>query len=225
MSGSAVTISHATDITALPPAELRSALVRFDAIANLIWHKPPDIFQRLEAWLSSRETGLLLAWHETELVGFSLYRRLGLGEDLVLYRETTNVMPGAQGRGVWTSFTRRLLSDVSRAAPRRAVHLAFRTRNPVIYTANYRYCEAIVPDVFRGSPAASLLDLAARTAERLYPHLPLDRSAMVMPGAYAGCAYREEPRHRDPRVTARFRGIPGLAPPDAALFVLGRVRA
>jgi hypothetical protein len=225
MSESAVTISHVSDTSALPPAERRILLARFDAITNLIWRKPADIFQRLEAWVCTPDTGLLLASDATEIVGFSVYRRLRLGPDLVIYRETTNVAPRAQGRGVWTAFTRRLLSEAAPTAPGHPVHLAFRTRNPIVYMANYRWCEAIVPDLFRPAPDPVLMDLAVRAAQRLYPHLPLERPAMVISGAYAGLAYREGPRHRDARVTALFSAIPGLAPSDAAVFALGRVKS
>jgi hypothetical protein len=226
MGENEIAISHVTDTTALPPAERQVLLTRFDAITDLIWRKPSDIFQRLESWVCGPDTGILLARsHQTEIVGFSVYRRLALGAALVIHRETTNIVPGVQGRGVWTAFTRRLLNDLGPTASGRPLHLAFRTRNPVIYMANYRYCESVAPDLIGGSTDRALIDLAVCAAERLYPQLRLDRTSMVMSHAYGGFAYREPPCHHDPRVTARFFAVPGLAPPDSALFALGRVRS
>jgi hypothetical protein len=225
MSESDITVSHVTDTTALAQPERWSLLARFDAITNLIWCKPADVFQRLEPWVFAPDTGFLLARNRSgEIVGFSLYRRLTVGPALVIHRETTNVVPAAQGRGVWTAFTRRLLDDTGSSGTGPPLHLALRTRNPIIYMGNYRTCEAIVPDLLQGLTDHSLEDLAARAAERLYPHLRLHRPSMVMPDAYRGAGYRETPQHRDQKIDARFFDVPGLEQPASALFVLGRVR-
>ncbi len=227
MEESDITVSHVTDPTELAPDARSSLLAHFDRFSNLIWRKPPDVFQRLEAWVLAHDTGLLLACARSgELVGFSVYRRLTLDSALIVHRETTNVIPSAQGRGVWRAFTRRLLCDLAARRHGHSLHLAFRTRNPIVYTANYGVCEAIVPDLLRPRLTdPGLENLAARAAERLYPHLRLHRSSMVMPDAYAGTGYRAVPRHRDGEINTRFFAAPGLAQPDSALFVLGRVRA
>jgi len=220
-----ITVSHVNDPTALAPGARRSLLARFDAITNLIWRKPADVFQRLETWVFAPDTGLLLArTRGGEIVGFSVYRRLTIGLALVIHRETTNVVPAAQGRGVWTAFTRRLLDDTRSSATARRLHFALRTRNPIIYMANHRYCEAMVPDLLQGVTDHTLEDLAAHAAERLYPHLRLHRPSMIMVDAYVGAVYREAPRHRDQRTNARFFDVPGLEQRDNALFVLGRVK-
>jgi hypothetical protein len=227
MDESDITVSHVPDTTALAPAARRALLAHFDAITNLIWRKPADVFERLEPWVFASDTGLLLA-HSLSgaLVGFSVYRRLTLDAALIIHRETTNVLPAAQGHGVWTAFTRRLLHDLAETAVGRRLHLAFRTRNPIIYMANYGVCEAIVPDLLRsGSTDCSLADLAARAAERLYPYLRLHRPSMIMLDAYAGSGYREAPRHRDEEINARFFATPGLEQPASALFVLGRAKS
>ncbi|MGH7334216.1 MAG: hypothetical protein ACREKS_16030 [Candidatus Rokuibacteriota bacterium] len=224
MDESDITVSHVTDTTALAPAARRSLLECFDAITNLIWCKPADVFQRLEAWVFASDTGLLLARARSgELVGFSVYRRLPLDPTLIIHRETTNVRPAAQGRGVWTAFTRRLLHDLVPATAGR-LHLASRTRNPIIYMAYYGVCEAIVPDLLQGSTDHDLEELAPRAAERLYPHLHLHRPSMIMADAYLGADYREAPRHRDHMINTRFFALPGLERPTNALFLLGRVK-
>lgn len=222
-----ITVSHVTDPTALASAARSSLLAHFDTIANLIWGKPADVFQRLESWIFASDTGLLLARAPSgELVGFSVYRRLTLGSARIIHRETTNVIPAAQGRGVWTAFTRRLLHDLAAGTDGRPLHLAFRTRNPIIYMANYGLCEAIVPDLLRSRlPDPSLAELAGRAAEQLYPYLCLQRPAMVMPDAYVGAGYRSAPRHRDEEIHTRFFAAPGMEQPASALFVLGRVKA
>jgi hypothetical protein len=219
-----IAVSHVINAAALAPAARQSLLAHFDSITNLIWRKPSDVFQRLEPWVFAPDAGLLLGHTRGgELVAFSLYRRVVLDSALIVHRETTNVLPVAQARGVWTAFTRRLLHDSAAAGGR--LHLALRTRNPIIYMANYRVCEAIVPDLFRpGLTDPSLEDLAHRAAERLYPHLDLHRPSMVMHGAYEGADYREAPRHRDDEVNSRFFCVPGLEVPTSALFVLGRVQ-
>lgn len=220
-----ISVSHIADTTALAQAARWFLLSCFDAITDVIWCKPADVFQRLESWVFAPDTGLLLARARTgELVGFSLYRRLTVDSELIVHRETTNVIPSAQGRGVWTAFTRRLLHDLATDTAGGRLHLAFRTRNPIIYTAYHRVCEAIVPDLLRGEVADPRLeDLAARTAERLYPHLRLHRPSMVMPDAYVGAGYRQAPRHHDQAINTSFFATPGLEQPASALFVLGRV--
>ena len=219
-----IAVSHIVDAGTLAPAARQSLLAHFDSITNRIWRKPADVFQRLEPWVFAPAAGLLLGHsHGGELVAFSVYRRIVLDSVLIVHRETTNVIPAVQGRGVWTAFTHRLRLDLAPNGGR--LHLALRTRNPIIYMANYRVCEAMVPDLFRQGPSdPSLEDLAHRAAERLYPHLDLHRPSMVMPGAYVGTSYREAPRHRDEEINTRFFGAPGLAQPTSALFVLGRLK-
>jgi hypothetical protein len=219
-----IAVSHVLNAAALAPAARQSLLAHFDSITNLIWRKPSDVFQRLEPWVFAPDAGLLLGHRRGgELVAFSLYRRIVLDSVLIVHRETTNVIPSVQERGVWTAFTRRLLHDLATVGGR--LHLALRTRNPIIYMANYRICEAIVPDLFRpGLTDPSLEELARRAAERLYPHLDLHRPSMVMRGAYVGVDYREAPRHRDDQINTRFFCAPGLEEPTSALFVLGRVQ-
>jgi hypothetical protein len=221
-----ISVSHIADTTALSPSARGFLLASFDAIADVIWYKPADLFQRLESWVFALDTGLLLARAGTgELVGFSLYRRLTVDAERVIHRETTNVLPSHQGRGVWTAFTRRLLNDLATDTAGRPLHLAVRTRNPINYAAYHGVCEAIVPDLLRGESAEPRLeDLAARTAERVYPHVRLHRPSMIMPDAYVGVGYRQAPRHNDPAINSRFFASPGLEQPTSALFVLGRVK-
>lgn len=219
-----IAVSHIIDAGTLAPGARQSLLAHFDSITNQIWRKPADVFQRLEAWVFAPDAGLLLGHSPGgELVAFSVYRRLILDAVLIVHRETTNVIPAVQGRGVWAAFTRRLRLDLAPSGGR--LHLALRTRNPIIYMANYRVCEAMVPDLFRqGLSDPSLEDLAHRAAERLYPHLDLHRPSMVMPDAYVGTSYYEVPRHRDEAINTRFFATPGLAQPTSALFVLGRLK-
>lgn len=221
-----IRIDHITDTSTVSSATRSSLLIQFDAIANLIWRKPSDIFQRLESWVFASDTGLLLAHTGSgELVGFSVYRRLTLGSARVIHRETTNVIPAVQGRGVWTALTRRLLLDLATGAEDRPLHVAFRTRNPIVYIANYKLCEAIVPDLLRTGPAdPGLENLALRAAQQVYPQLPVHLPWMVMLNAYAGAGYHAQPDHRSPEINARFFDPPGLEEPASALFVLGRLR-
>jgi hypothetical protein len=150
-----------------------------------------------------------------------VFRLLELDGARVLYRGGAAVETGAQNRGHYARMTAAMLRVDAEAAPRAKRHLAWRTRNPVIWCANAYLCEAVVPDLTGGDP--ELLTLCLRLARELYPDHELDSTSMVMRNVYGHMPERARDYARvDPAVAAWFSSA--LSEPGDAMLALGRLR-
>lgn len=155
------------------------------------------------------EYGLVFARQNGEVVGYSIYKRLMLDGIPALYRAGTAVAASQQRHGFYRRMSETILTAEWNAMPDvNTIYLAWRTRNPVIWAANARLCQAVVPAIESGLVDATLHEACLRLARQLYPNCPIEPPAMIMRDVYTHLTYLREPHdHVASPVAAWFAAV------------------
>ncbi|MGA7804267.1 hypothetical protein [Bradyrhizobium sp.] len=128
--------------------------------------------------------GVILVYDGSELAAFSVYRMLRVAGSLAIYRSGTEVLPAYQGRGLYGFFTSEILKRSVPGRGEAGILYGWRTRNPIVWAANAKICEKVVPSLLveRRDPAlqAACIEMCAS----LYPGKQLEVPGMIMRGAY-----------------------------------------
>ena len=171
-----------------------------------------------------RKFSLILVYSSSGLVAFSVYRRLRISGSPVIYRSGTEVLPAHQGRGLYGFFTSEVLKSSS-AADRAYTGILYgwRTRNPIVWTANARICEKVTPSLLGDARDTALQAACIEMCSLLYPGKPLEIPGMIMRGAYGHIRHHRQVYRGAASLvdTAISRVIPDSAD---ALFSVGLVR-
>lgn len=213
-----VTLQAASATIPLP--ERKRFLQAFDRIAAENWHLKPDFWASQPTVLDG-DRGLVTVTHQGEIVGCSIYERLIIDGARVLYRFATDIAPAAQGQGLYNAINAAILATEHQRTDAGLLYYSWRTRNPIVWAANARFCQSVVPPILGDETNPALLALACRVAAALYPGVPLEMPSMVMRGVYTEFSLKRTPRHPDPRIDGAFFGNPALADPTNALFSVG----
>jgi hypothetical protein len=168
--------------------------------------------------------GLILVHDRSGLVAFSVYRILEVAGRLAVYRSGTEVLPAHQGRGLYGVFTSEILKRCGPANPGKAgILYAWRTRNPIVWAANAKICEKVVPSLLDDSQDSALQAACMEMCSLLYPGKTLEVPSMIMRGAYGHIKHHRQTYHGTASLvdTAMSRIIPDSAD---ALFSVGFAR-
>jgi hypothetical protein len=167
---------------------------------------------------------LILVYDVAGLVAFSVYRVMRIAGERAVYRSGTEVLPAHQGRGLYGLFTSEVLK-CSGAADNadRGVLYGWRTRNPIVWAANARICEKVMPSLLDDDRDPALQAACVEMCASLYPGKPLEVPEMIMRGAYGHIKHhRQAYRGAASLVDAAMsRVIPNSAD---ALFSVGYAR-
>jgi len=157
-------------------------------------------------WSRSREFspfhpyfGIALHYDGEHIVGYAIYRRLRVAARLAIYLAGTGVCLSCERQGVYHAMTRALfLKECQTLRPAEDVYYSWRTRNPTIWTANAKWCRAIMPNIPNGTSTRDpqLQEVAIRLASEMYLDIPVEIPSIVMRRVYDHMSYRVRPRHR-----------------------------
>ena len=168
--------------------------------------------------------GLILVDDGAGLAAFSVYRVLPLAGRIAVYRSGTEVMPDHQGRGLYRFFTTEILKRAGALdGGDGSILYGWRTRNPIVWAANARICEKVMPSLLSEDRDPALQAACVEMCAALYPGARLELPDMIMRGAYGHIKHhRQSYRGLAARVDAAMsRLIPDSAD---ALFSVGVAR-
>ena len=168
--------------------------------------------------------GLVFASTDTEIVGYSIYKRVVLDGTPALYRAGAAVAASHQRYGFYRMMSQAMLTTEWSARPGvEEMYLAWRTRNPLIWAANARLCQAVVPSIVDGQVDAKLQEACLRLARQLYPDCPIEPPAMIMRDVYEHLTYIREPYdHFASPISAWYAAV--VPNSGDAVFSVGIVR-
>ena len=169
--------------------------------------------------------GLTLVGFEGELVAFSVYRKLRIGNRPAIYRSGTEVLPFHQGRGLYAFFTGKAIRSVlgEGEAEEAVIFYGWRTRNPIVWAANAKVCDKVLPSLLCDKQDPELQIACVAMHEMLYPGSNLEVPKMIVRGAYGHITHRSQHYHGTALLVhaAMERLIPN---PADALFSVGFAR-
>ena len=168
--------------------------------------------------------GLVFASTDAEIVGYSIYKRVVLDGTPALYRAGAAVAASHQRYGFYRRMSQAMLTTEWSARPGvEEMYLAWRTRNPLIWAANARWCQAVVPSILDAQVDAKLQDACLRLARKLYPDCPIEPPAMIMRAVYEHLTYIREPYdHFASPISAWYADV--VPNPGDAVFSAGIVQ-
>lgn len=167
---------------------------------------------------------LILVYDGAGLIAFSVYRMMRIAGGLAIYRSGTEVLPAHQGRGLYGFFTSEVLNHAGTIENGdRSVLYGWRTRNPIVWAANARICEKVMPSLLDRTQDAALQEAGLEMCASLYPGKPLEVPEMIMRGAYGHIKHHRQAYRGAVSLVdaAMFRLIPNSAD---ALFSVGYAR-
>jgi hypothetical protein len=171
-----------------------------------------------------KKFSLILVYARSGLVAFSVYRRLRISGGPAIYRSGTEVLPAHQGRGLYGFFTTEVLKSSGAADNGDAgILYGWRTRNPIVWAANARICEKVVPCLLGDTQDAAMQAACVEMCSLLYPGKSLEIPGMIMRGAYGHIKHHRQAYHGAASLVdaAMSRIIPDSAD---ALFSVGFAR-
>jgi hypothetical protein len=171
-----------------------------------------------------RKYSLILVYDRSDLIAFSVYRLLRVAGRLAIYRSGTEVLPAHQGRGLYGFFTSEILKRCGAADPgETGVLYGWRTRNPIVWAANAKICEKVIPSLLGETPDPALQAACVEMCTSLYPGKALEVPSMIMRGAYGHIKHHRQTYHGMASLVdaAMSRIIPDSAD---ALFSVGVAR-
>jgi hypothetical protein len=167
---------------------------------------------------------LILVHDGSGLVAFSVYRVMQLSGGLAVYRSGTEVLPAHQGRGLYGFFTQEVLKRAGIAAnAKRRLLYGWRTRNPIVWAANAKICEKVIPSLLDDTRDSALQAACVEMCASLYPGKPLEVPEMIMRGVYGHIKHHRQTYYGTASLVdaAMSRMIPDSAD---ALFSVGYAR-
>jgi hypothetical protein len=169
------------------------------------------------------EYGIVLLVQDGIHVGYSIYKRLKIDGNAVIYRAGTAVSSDHHGKGLYRMMTVATLEAEKIQDNHAPLYLSWRTRNPVIWTMNSRLCRSVVPSPQDAGKFPELEALCAQIAAALYPGVPLRAPHMVMPDVYEHLTERRQNyTHLDQKVVKWFADA--LPDPASAILSVGRLK-
>jgi hypothetical protein len=197
-----------------------------DCIARIMasnWHFTKRHWSREDSPFHD-DYGLVFASKDAEIVGYSIYKRVVLDGTPALYRAGAAVAASHQRYGFYRGMSQTMLTTEWSARPgAEEMYLAWRTRNPLIWVANARLCQAVVPSTVDGQVEAKLKEVCLRLARQLYPDCPIEPPAMIMRGVYEHLTYISEPYdHFASPISAWYAAV--VPNPSDAVFSVGTVQ-
>jgi hypothetical protein len=143
-----------------------------------------------------KKFSLILVYARSGLVAFSVYRRLRISGGPAIYRSGTEVLPAHQGRGLYGFFTTEVLKSSGAADNGDAgILYGWRTRNPIVWAANARICEKVVPCLLGDTQDAAMQAACVEMCSLLYPGKSLEIPGMIMRGAYGHIKHHRQAYH------------------------------
>jgi hypothetical protein len=221
--GYQVSIFWAAD--AFPQGERASALAAMDHISTSIWQIDPRFFvAQIGSDLFTADDILAAIYFTGQLVGFSSYRRLRISNCNVLFQRYTAIHEDHHKQGLYHAVTGLIVRREYRNSSQ-PLFYSWRTRSPVMWFANVRYCRRIAADLASSAVDEELLCLGAAVASRMYPGLPLDARSLRISDAYPGDSsrYHMPQHHRDARLDQLFYRQPAITTPHDALIGVGEL--
>jgi hypothetical protein len=197
-----------------------------DAMNNIIavnWKAAEPHWTAASSPFDSKHS-LILVHDRSGLVAFSVYRILQVAGRPAVYRSGTEVLPAHQGRGLYGVFTSEILKRCGAASPGKAgILYAWRTRNPIVWAANAKICEKVVPSLLDDTQDCALQEACVEMCSSLYPGKALEVPSMIMRGAYGHIKHHRQAYHGTASLVdaAMSRIIPDSAD---ALFSVGFAR-
>jgi hypothetical protein len=167
---------------------------------------------------------LILVSDASGLVAFSVYRKLRIAGRLSIYRSGTEVLPAHQRRGLYGFFTTEILKCSGAAdSGDNGIFYGWRTRNPIVWAANARICEKVIPSLLGDIEDTALQAACVEMCALLYPGKGLEIPGMIMRGAYGHIKHHRQAYHGAASLVdaAMQRLIPDSAD---ALFTVGFAR-
>src|SRR5919202_492298 len=157
------------DASSVPSSRRRDLMAALNRIIAANWHVTEPHWTEASSPFR-KDFGGILAEAGNSLVAFSVYRRLLLDGVPTVYRCGTEVLPQHQGRGLYGVFTRAILEEMRRAHGAHAgrIRYSWRTRNPIVWAANAKLCEKVVPSLLDGSLDAVLHAACVELSSILY---------------------------------------------------------
>jgi hypothetical protein len=200
--------------------------VLLDGIARIMasnWHFTQRHWSREDSPFHD-EYGLVFASQHAEMVGYSIYKRVALDGTPALYRAGAAVAASHQREGFYRRMSQAILTTEWSAKPDgEEMYLAWRTRNPLIWAANARWCTAVVPAIVEGPVDAKLQEACLRLARQLYPDCSIEPPAMIMREVYAHLTYLREPYDQVASpISAWYAAV--VPHPGDAVFSVGTVQ-
>lgn len=193
------------ELSAIPAAAQPALAEEFDRLAETIWRKH-DRFWREFPKLWSDEMGSVFARDDGELVGFFLYQRLVVDGKSICYIHGINVHPRLQASGLAAQLWVKAVPYEATHSVGGTVHLAARTRNPLVLAMASRVCSKLVPGPDPATDDPELRTLALRVSETLYPGVHVEQPLMIIRDAYTDFSYLRPQHHRDRAVDAKIYG-------------------
>ena len=208
---------------AFPQGERASALAAMDHISTSIWQIDPKFFAQIGSGLFTADDILAAIYFNGQLVGFSSYRRLLISNCNILFQRYTAIHEDHHKQGLYHAVTDLIVRRAYRSSSQ-PLFYAWRTRSPVMWFANVRYCRRVAPDLASSAVDEGLLGLGAAVASRMYPGLPLDARSLRISDVYAGdSGYHVPQHHRDARLDQLFYRQPAIATSHDALIGVGEL--
>lgn len=197
----------------------------FDEIASTIWGLPADFFRKVGPDLFSERDRVVVLTREEKVVGFSVSRRIMIGNQPVLFRRYSCMYAADRGHGLYRALTAPVVEHEIAQKPC-TLFLAWRTRNPVVWFKNAAMCTRIVPDLRDRCVDSELMDLALAVCREVYPRAEIDPVTLTVNSVYPGnSGYLEQPRHPLPELDAIFMAHPGIQSRHNALFGIGELKS
>ena len=164
----------------LDPQLRETLIVEFDAIADQIFSKQGNVFKQRESFYFNDTTGLAVATMDGRLIAYSIYKRLNVLGEVVLYSVATNVTPEHQSGGLRRRFLKSMVQTERQSDNVAPTYLAFRTRNPIAWHVFWRSCSSIMPNYVDPAIDPKLVDLGIATAKQIFPELEVERPTMIV---------------------------------------------
>jgi hypothetical protein len=169
------------------------------------------------------EYGIVLLVQGGSNIGYSIYKRLTVDGNAVLYRAGAAVSSDFQGKGLYRMMTVAMLKAEKIQDDHTPLYLSWRTRNPAVWTLNSELCGSVVPSPQDSGKFLELEVLCSQIAAVLYPGVPLRAPLMVMPDVYEHLTeHRRNYTHLDQKVVKWFADT--LPDPASAILSVGRLR-
>lgn len=202
------------------PEDRRDALLdRINAIISTNWNAQKRHWSREHSPFQD-DFGLLFFHRGTEIVGYSLYKRMRLDGIPLIYRAGAEVMSSHQRSGIYSRMTTALLRAEWETIPDAGeIYYAWRTRNPAVWVANSRLCRSVVPALRGGEADPQLEGVCLRVAEAIYPDAPIERPTMIMRGVYGHMTYHRQPQHPTADIINTWFNEKLSAPADSVFSV------
>lgn len=211
------------DASLVNPGERKPLMDAMNSIIAVNWKAAEPHWTEASSPFDSKFS-LILVYASSGLVAFSVYRALRIAGRPAIYRSGTEVLPTHQGRGLYGFFTTEILKSADASANSDAGLLyGWRTRNPIVWAANARICEKIIPSLLGDDPEPALQAACVEMCSLLYPGKALEIPGMIMRGAYGHIEHRRQTYHGSASLVdaAMQRIIPDSAD---ALFTVGIAR-